>query len=233
MIEYFYVRLVHGVLMTLAFVGFHFLGAVIGRRLADENTKVTPRQRYAKILFWLHGVLQAIGLILGTAGFVISMKRFRIPYDLVMYEHGTLGIAVMSLAYFQGAMGVARPRALTNEEIAAKAPRVYLRRGFEYLHAALGKVTLVLGLINVYTGVALFKSYLKDEGIEKWAGVTIGWMVLVVLCDSFADKYQRDGERFAKVVESTSAEEFVGGERESHGGEVAKVDHKANPLNQP
>ena len=223
MIEYFYVRLVHGVLMTLAFVGFHFLGAVIGRRLADENTKVTPRQRYAKILFWLHGVLQAIGLILGTAGFVISMKRFRIPYDLVMYEHGTLGIAVMSLAYFQGAMGVARPRALTNEEIAANAyPRVFLRRCFEYLHAALGKVTLVLGLINVYTGVALLKSLdiIKDEGIEKWAGVTIGWMVLVVLCDSFADKYQRDGERFAKVVGS-------------QGKEVAMVDDKANPLKEP
>ena len=223
MIEYFYVRLVHGVLMTLAFVGFHFLGAVVGRHMV-----------VGKRLIWLHGILQVIGLILGTAGFVISMTRFDVPYDLVMYKHGTLGIAVMSLAYFQGAMGVARPRALTNEEIAANAyPRVFLRRCFEYLHAALGKVTLVLGLINVYTGVALFKSYLKDEGIEKWAGVTIGWMVLVVLCDSFADKYQRDDERFAKVVESTSAEEFVGGERESHGGEVAMVDHKANPLNQP
>merc|ERR1712039_185958 len=131
--------------------------------------------------------------------------------------------------------GVARPRALTNEEIATKAPRVYLRRGFEYFHAALGKVTLILGLINVYTGVALLKSLdvIKDEGIEKWAGVTIGWMVLVHLCNSFADKYRRDGEKFAKVVESTSAEEFVGGDRESQGGEVAMVDHKANPLSQP
>ena len=217
MIEYFYVRLVHGVLMTLAFVGFHFLGAVVGKRLADENTKVTPRQRYAKILFWLHGILQVLGLILGTAGFVISMKRFRIPYDLVMYKHGTLGIAVMSLAYFQGAMGVARPRALTNDEIAAKAPRVYLRRGFEYLHAALGKVTLVLGLINVYTGVALFKGYLKDEGVEKWAGVTIGWMVLVHLCDSFAEKNRRDGDKFAQMVEAKEAE-------------VAMV---GNPLKEP
>ena len=207
-----YVQLVHGVLMTLAFVGFQFLGAVVGRHMV-----------VGKRLIWLHGILQVIGLILGTAGFVISMTRFDVPYDLVMYKHGTLGIAVMSLAYFQGAMGVARPRALTNEEIAANAyPRVFLRRCFEYLHAALGKVTLVLGLINVYTGVALLKSLdiIKDEGIEKWAGVTIGWMVLVVLCDSFADKYQRDGERFAKVVGS-------------QGKEVAMVDDKANPLKEP
>merc|ERR1712039_1145517 len=104
--------------------------------------------------------------------------------------------------------GVARPRALTNEEIATKAPRVYLRRGFEYFHAALGKVTLILGLINVYTGVALLKSFdiIKDEGIEKWAGVTIGWMVLVHLCDSFAEKYQRDGEKSAQMIEAKEAE---------------------------
>ncbi|QDZ23860.1 cytochrome b561 domain-containing protein [Chloropicon primus] len=231
MIEYYYVRLVHGVLMTVAFVFCHYLGAYAGNRLVKEERKAKGEEgqddvvvvdgggwwrKRSKILFWSHVVLQVVGLGLGTGSFVYSMTKFEIPYEYVQYKHGTLGIWVMGLCYFQGLLGVVRPKPVSQEEMAMlgggkgllsklrQGPvlRLCLRRSFEYLHSVLGKVVLALGLINCFTGVALMKSigYLDEEGVEKWAGWTVGWLVLVFLLDGVVDKYESDSRKVARAA---------------------------------
>jgi len=219
MIKYYYVRVVHGVLMTLAFVGFHYVGAFVGKWLALETSRPTsesknPPERWSrpKALFWSHVALQVIGLALGTAGLVYGFEEFDIPYELVQYKHGVVGVWVMGLAYFQGVMGAVRPRPLTDGELAAEGrgegPRTrrLLRRAFEYVHSALGKVSLALGLLNVYTGVAIMRSiqYLDDDGVKQWSGVTIGFMMAVLLMDGALQKRARDaGQRSVAAANET------------------------------
>ena len=91
--------------MTLAFVGFHFVGAFVGKWLALETSRPTsgsknPPERWSrpKALFWSHVALQVIGLALGTAGLVYGFEEFDIPYELVQYKHGVVGVWVMGLA---------------------------------------------------------------------------------------------------------------------------------------
>jgi len=203
MIPYYYKRVVHGVLMTLSFVGFHYLGAFFGARLAQ--TKGEARKTGAadlQLLFWAHAVLQGAGLVLGTAGFAYSLATFEMPYGVVARKHGTLGVAVMALAYFQGLLGVLRPKPLTDSDLCEKDDRrrVHLRRSFEFLHSILGKVTLALGLINCFTGIALMEAigFLDSEGLDKWVGITAGWLILVYVADGVLDKREacsRESER--------------------------------------
>jgi hypothetical protein len=45
--------------------------------------------------------LQLCGVALATAGFIIATKDFGVPYKDVLMHHGTLGVAVLTLVYFQ------------------------------------------------------------------------------------------------------------------------------------
>jgi len=206
MLDYAYVRLCHGVLMTLAWTGFHVLGSVVGKRLKDENSLrclgLEPREKHLKFLFWSHVVFQAMGLVLGTAGFCLCLKTFQIPYELVRYKHGTLGIAVMAMAYLQGLMGAFRPKAVTIKDSSNKEKhQFYLRRAFEYFHGALGKVTLVLGLVNCFTGIAMMKGLVDDEAIDLWAAISVAWITCLLLADGIVDKLDKDQTRFRPIRE--------------------------------
>lgn len=46
-------------------------------------------------------VLQMSGVALATAGFIIATKDFGIPYKDVLFHHGTLGVTILTLVYFQ------------------------------------------------------------------------------------------------------------------------------------
>jgi hypothetical protein len=46
-------------------------------------------------------LLQLCGVALATAGFIIATRDFGIPYKEVLMHHGTLGVAVLTLVYFQ------------------------------------------------------------------------------------------------------------------------------------
>lgn len=44
---------------------------------------------------------QVTGVACATAGFVIATKWFGVPYALVQYNHGKMGIAILTLVYSQ------------------------------------------------------------------------------------------------------------------------------------
>jgi hypothetical protein len=46
-------------------------------------------------------MVQMCGVALATAGFIIATKDFGVPYKDVLMYHGTLGVAVLTLVYFQ------------------------------------------------------------------------------------------------------------------------------------
>jgi len=199
MVDYVQVRLIHGVLMTLAWVFCHFLGSMFGKRLKDEQGihlfGLKPRERYLKVFFYTHAVLQGFGVLIGTAGFILSMLTFQIPYELIRFKHGYLGIATMALVYFQGLLGVIRPKPVA--KLAAgnsKSPAFWLRKTWEHAHGIIGKTTLVLGLVNCFTGVALMEPLLSEENdIIFWSAIPIGWILLVIIADGIFDKCDDGG----------------------------------------
>mmetsp|Transcript_9115 Transcript_9115/g.22542 ORF Transcript_9115/g.22542 Transcript_9115/m.22542 type:complete len:229 (-) Transcript_9115:98-784(-) len=208
MVDYIQVRLCHAVMMTLAWVGFHTLGCVFGKWLKDERELgsffgTKPRERRLTLLFRSHYVSQALGLALGTAGFILCLQTFQIPYKLIQHKHGSLGIAVMTLAYVQGLMGVLRPAASAGDEAAAtmataagpksEGKKNRLRTAFEFAHGALGRVTLVLGLVNCFTGLALMRGIVEDSAIEAWAAICVAWILGLFVADGVADKVNKAG----------------------------------------
>ena len=194
MLDYIDARFVHGVLMTLAWVGFHFVGTFCGKRLKDEQALnrmlgESNNQSRLKVLFWTHGLLQAFGLAIGTAAFALSLVTFKIPYDLVPYMHGYLGIAVYAMAYIQGLLGFIRPSAVKKQENEnSSLTKVYLRRIWEYLHSILGRVVLVLGLVNCFTGLALMTIFEEYFYLTSWSAICVGWMLIVIIADGILDK---------------------------------------------
>lgn len=45
--------------------------------------------------------LQIAGVAMTTAGFVIAVRTFGIRYDLVAFNHGIIGVAILVLVYSQ------------------------------------------------------------------------------------------------------------------------------------
>merc|ERR1711920_1188290 len=132
--------MIHGVLMTIAWFVFHFIGVFVGRRISIHGKK----------MLYTHIGLQLAGLVFGTASLIICFQKFGIPYEYVAYRHGELGIAVMALSYFQALVGFVRPKRESGQEFKAQT---LLRKGFEILHPTFGIITTVLGFVNCITGI--------------------------------------------------------------------------------
>lgn len=45
--------------------------------------------------------VQVAGVALATAGFIIATRWFGVPYNIVMFSHGKMGVAILVLVYSQ------------------------------------------------------------------------------------------------------------------------------------
>jgi hypothetical protein len=45
--------------------------------------------------------VQVTGVALATAGFIIATRWFGVPYNIVMFSHGKMGVAILVLVYSQ------------------------------------------------------------------------------------------------------------------------------------
>lgn len=45
--------------------------------------------------------VQVTGVALATAGFIIATRWFGVPYSIVMFSHGKMGVAILVLVYSQ------------------------------------------------------------------------------------------------------------------------------------
>ncbi len=118
----------------------------------------------------------------------------------------------MSLAYAQGLLGVFRPAPIAVEELTeASGPKqlrvIRLRTVFEYAHGALGRVVLVLGLVNCFTGLALMRGIVEDSAIEAWAAVSVAWITFLFVADGAMGKVNKAG--FARPARSIRGSEMT------------------------
>jgi hypothetical protein len=96
----------------------------------------------------------------------------------------------MALVYILGLLGLFRPKLEDSDKRSFT-----LRKAWELAHGQIiGKITIVLGLLNCITGVALLKPLLSgDNDFILWCALPIGWILLVIIADGIFDKWDDRG----------------------------------------
>eukprot|EP00216_Chloropicon_sp_CCMP2111_P006063 CAMPEP_0198237540 /NCGR_PEP_ID=MMETSP1446-20131203/3343_1 /TAXON_ID=1461542 ORGANISM="Unidentified sp, Strain CCMP2111" /NCGR_SAMPLE_ID=MMETSP1446 /ASSEMBLY_ACC=CAM_ASM_001112 /LENGTH=209 /DNA_ID=CAMNT_0043919709 /DNA_START=267 /DNA_END=896 /DNA_ORIENTATION=+ len=175
-VSVFAAQVSHGVFMTVGWFVFLYVGSFAAKRIPQGGKK----------MLYAHIASQMIGLVLCTIGLIIGCELFDVPYQFISYRHGTLGLAVMALAYLQGVTGFLRPKKLDGKTHREQSG---LRRAFEIGHGVLGKVVLILAIVNCFTGMILVEYTVTVEKAEVWAGVCIAVIAVAHIMDWAYDKF--------------------------------------------
>ncbi|KAM2582600.1 hypothetical protein TB1_004718 [Malus domestica] len=154
---------VHGLLSWFSMGFLMPLGILVIRMSAREERGATR----AKVLFYLHIVLQVLSVLLATAGAAMSLRNFENSFN---NNHQRLGLALYAAIWIQTLIGFFRPRRGKKE------------RSVWYLaHWMLGTVISLVGIINIYTGLeAYHKRTQRSSGL---------WTVLFTVEVSFIAAY--------------------------------------------
>ncbi|GHP07931.1 hypothetical protein PPROV_000667300 [Pycnococcus provasolii] len=159
---------VHGAMMVSAWAGLLPAGVALAgalRRAGDGATKAG--------LFWSHVAAQITGVTLGTAALVVVGVGGSRGWDpgSTPLHHGSVGVAVMVVAWVQVMGGVARPHAGGGR----------LRLAWEWAHLIMGVGCVVAALWCIVTGSSLLALYVPGVRAEVWWGVAAGVVGGVVL----------------------------------------------------
>ncbi|KAK3617940.1 hypothetical protein LTR22_026544 [Elasticomyces elasticus] len=127
------VVLAHGILACIAFVGIFPLGGILIRII---DSKYTVR---------IHARLQLLGYAFFIAAFVLGVAM-AVKFDYLDNGHAKLGIAIFAIMILQPAFG------FLHHHLYKKYQR---RTAWSHVHVWIGRVAIVLGVINGGTGLKL------------------------------------------------------------------------------
>lgn len=166
----------HGILMAVAWICMLPLGGAAGKLI--RKLRISPC--ICRILFYTHATLQVLGLIIATAGFAIAVGKFDAGISDVPYGHGSIGVLVMALTFFQPMNALVRPdAAILNTR----------RRVWEFVHAGMGKSALLLGAFNVFTGIHILAVDFGEINESVWVALCAGSLCLIVFSRDMVEKY--------------------------------------------
>lgn len=123
----------HGIMAAVAFAIIFPIGGII-IRLANFTG-----------LTWVHAAIQAIGFLVFTAAFGLGIYVAR-NLDLLSNHHPIIGIVVFSILVFQPILGLLHHMAFKKTG----------KRGvWSFAHIGIGRVAIILGIINGGLGLQL------------------------------------------------------------------------------
>ncbi|KAI5331957.1 hypothetical protein L3X38_022084 [Prunus dulcis] len=139
---------VHGLLSWFSMGFLMPVGILIIRMSVREERGATR----ARVLFYLHVILQMLSVLLATAGAVMSLRNFENSFN---NNHQRLGLALYGAIWVQALIGFFRPHRGKKE------------RSFWYMvHWMLGTLISLVGIINIYTGLnAYHKRTQRSSGL--------------------------------------------------------------------
>lgn len=163
----------HGVLMSLTFVIFFPLGAILLRVLALDN------------IIRLHARFQAFAYIVALAGMGLGIYLAVRPSYIIDVYHPVIGLVVIGLLTLQPVLGTLQHKVWRQEG---------RRSVWGLAHAWLGRVVLTLAIINGGLGLRLAGN---TRGGEIAYGVVAGlvWVVWVAVASRAEVKKAREGPR--------------------------------------
>ncbi|CAH3148519.1 unnamed protein product, partial [Pocillopora meandrina] len=138
--------IVHGALMTLAWILFAFVGLFIARymRQAWEPRELLGKKAW----FTVHRTLMTTTVLLTIAGIIVIFVHKK-EWSSNAGAHPYLGIIVLAFAIAQPIMAAFRPH-----------PGEPRRNIFNWAHRCVGFTALILGVVTIYLG-------LKEFGLDR------------------------------------------------------------------
>ncbi|XP_070678047.1 uncharacterized protein [Malus domestica] len=160
---------VHGLLAWFS-IGFLMPLGILVIRMSVREERGTTR---AKVLFYLHVILQMLSVLVATAGAVMSLRNFENSFN---NHHQRLGLALYGSIWIQTLIGFFRPHRGKKEW------------SFWYLaHWMLGTMISLFGIINIYTGLeAYHKRTQRSSGL--WTILFTAEVSFIAACYLFQDK---------------------------------------------
>jgi len=155
--------------MSVGTFGFLYVGAFAAKWIPQGGAK----------MLIVHIASQVLGLVILTVGLIVGCQRFTTPYWHVEYSHGSLGFAVMALAYFQGT-GFLRPKKADGKP---HREQTWARRVFELGHGGIGKLVLALAILNCFTGLIIMHSFTTGDTVAFWAGLCVTMIIVLPVID--------------------------------------------------
>merc|ERR1711916_384003 len=122
--------------------------------------------------FKFHRAVQVIGLLLVLIGLGLALPSTQASGHF-KFLHGGLGLAICLLGFQQPFNALVRPH-----KDKSKPPST-ARRVWEEFHRNLGRLALVLALVNIPLGLYL---YLAADGVKVAWFVYTGLLVLAYVC---------------------------------------------------
>jgi len=148
--------IVHGTLMTLAWILFAFVGLFTARYMREVWE---PKQLLGtKAWFAVHRTLMTITVLLTVAGIVVIFVHVK-GWSSGAGVHPYFGIVVLALALAQPIMAAFRPH-----------PGEPRRSIFNWVHRCVGTLALILGVVSIYFGLNTNQVGLGDKGL--WPVIT-------------------------------------------------------------
>jgi cytochrome b561 len=128
--------------------------------------------------FLLHRIVQVVGLICASAGFILAVAKFEALDldDSVHRNHRALGITVMIFGWFQPLNALIRPHPPKEGE-----EKPALRLGWEILHKVLGYLTLILAVITIFLGLKIGETFPPFSDEDHWRSTYIGLLAAVLV----------------------------------------------------
>ena len=151
-------------------------GVLLPLGVAMANTLRT----FGPVWYHIHRIIQVVGLVLATAGFIIAVTQFEALNleDNVHRFHRGLGIAVMVFGWFQPLNALIRPHAPEKGE-----SKPLLRLGWEILHKGLGYAAILIAVVVIFLGLRIgedFPPFADDNNVSTWRGLYIGLLIAVL-----------------------------------------------------
>uniref|UniRef100_A0A3Q7FNI9 Cytochrome b561 domain-containing protein n=8 Tax=Solanum TaxID=4107 RepID=A0A3Q7FNI9_SOLLC len=162
---------IHGILLW-ASMGFLMPAGILTIRFSNTEECSTTK---LKILFYVHGTLQVLSVVLATAGAVLSIKSFE---NLFNNTHQRIGLALYIAVYVQFFMGFRRPMR------GSKGRSVWY-----FFHWLLGTTICLAGIINTYTGLNAYNQR-TSKPISLWTIIFTAQISFMGLFYLFQDKWE-------------------------------------------
>lgn len=138
-------RKAHVFFMYAAFAALLPAAVFIAR--FGQTPRMTPRW------FHLHLTFTILGVVCATVGFVLAVSKL----GSMGTSHARIGILLIVLVWAQGPLGAVRPH---------KAART--RPYWYYLHWLIGTAVIVLGFVESWLGISLYKTFVLGGGYTAW-----------------------------------------------------------------
>jgi hypothetical protein len=159
---------VHGILMSIAWCFFIPLGVIVARNkwLFKDNT-------FFDLHVWFHShrILQLIGTGLFLSSFILAMTGLDVPDGNTGRAHYNIGMTIMAGVSAQSVIVLFRPPKKHN-----------LRLIWNFFHHNVGRVTLILAFVNLYTGIYCMQS---QTGYSYY--ITVWLLPISILIFTFSE----------------------------------------------